>query len=117
MGLNTIIWALINGPHETEFSKEENKDLNKTLKKKSSTSLAIRQMQIKPPLRFHLKLVRMAKFNQTSGQTVEQEEDSLLVPQEDGNHSPSRSSYTTIGQTSNCHFIQPQRYLLNYSHC
>jgi hypothetical protein len=48
----------------TEFSEEESQMAEKQLKK-YSTSVAIREMQIKTTLRFHLTPVRMAKINKT----------------------------------------------------
>jgi hypothetical protein len=44
-----------------EFSKEEVQMVNKYTKKRS-ISLAIKEMQIKTTLRFHLTLVKMAIF-------------------------------------------------------
>jgi hypothetical protein len=48
-----------------DFSTEEVQMTERPLKK-SSTSFAIREMQIKTTLRFHLTLARMAKINKTS---------------------------------------------------
>jgi hypothetical protein len=49
--------------------------------KKCSTSLVIREMQIKTTLRFHLTLVRMAKIKNSSGR---RNADPLLVGLEAG---------------------------------
>lgn len=41
----------------------------------------------------------------------------VTVPQEAGNCSTSRPSYTNLGHTSKGHFILPQGHLLNHVHC
>jgi hypothetical protein len=52
-----------------QFSKEEVRMANK-LKKKYSTSLAIKEMQIKMTLRFYLIPVRMAIINNTNNKML-----------------------------------------------
>ena len=42
---------------------------------------------------------------------------SMAVPQEDGNQSTSRSSYTTHRHIAKACFILPQRYLFSHVHC
>jgi hypothetical protein len=50
------------------------------VKKKSSMSLVIREMQIKITLRFHLKTIRMAKIKTSGiGEDVEIEEHSFIT--------------------------------------
>lgn len=45
------------------FSKDETEMAKKHLIKKSSTSLATREMEIKTTIRFHVTPMRMAKIN------------------------------------------------------
>ena len=105
--------------------------------KKWSTSLAIRRMQIKTTLRFHLTPVRMTKINKTSWQLVlawmwskrnthlllvgvqtciATMEISVVVPQEDVNL-PQDPPIALLGIYSQRCFILPQRHLLNHVHC
>jgi hypothetical protein len=64
-----------------EFSPEEYRMAEKQLKK-CSASLIIREMQIKPTLRFHLTQVRMAKIKNSvtadASEDVEKEEHSYI---------------------------------------
>ena len=62
-----------------EFSTEETQMAEKHLKK-YSTSLFIREMEIKTTLRFHLALVRMAKIkNSDADKDVEKKEHSSIA--------------------------------------
>jgi hypothetical protein len=95
-----------------EFSTKESRMTEKQLKK-CSTSLVIREMQIKTTLRFHLKPVRMPKINNTCDSWSWQGcrvpppvlmglqtrknilKISLAIPEKIGNSSTWRPSYTT----------------------
>jgi hypothetical protein len=103
---------------------------------KYSTSLSIREMQIKTTLRFHLILVRMAKINNTSDSlfwwglkqgdfsfiadgnefctaTIEI---NIVVSQEIENWSTSRPRYTTTRHIPKGFSTSPQGELLNHVH-
>jgi hypothetical protein len=119
-----------------EFSTEESQMAEKYLDK-CSTSLIIREMQIKMTLRFYLIPVRMAKIKtsgdsrcwrrmwrkkntppllvgmQTGTTTLEI---NLVVPQKIGIRSTSRLSYTTPRHVHKRCFILPQGHLLKHVH-
>jgi hypothetical protein len=72
MELKKLITPRINNPlnkwankRNRQFSKEEVQMANKH-KKKSSTSLAIKEMQMKTTMRFHFTSVKMATISNTN---------------------------------------------------
>jgi hypothetical protein len=83
-----------------ELSKEKSQIAEKHLK--CLTSLAIREMQIKTSLRFHLIFVRMSKINNTSNS-------SCCHDVEKGSTPPLMVSVQTSTATMKINMMVPQK--------
>ena len=110
--------------------------MTKRYLRKCSTSLAIKEMQIKTTLRFHLIPIRMAKIKNTDDnlcwrgcgirgtllhccweyKLVQPLWVSVMISQKIRKQPSSRPSNTTFGYISKGCLIMPQGHVLNYVH-